>query len=151
MKLAEALQRRADLNREIDQLESRLTSNMLVQEGENPNESPKDLFKELNNKFAELEDLMTHINLTNAVVKVGDKSITELIAKRDTLSKKISVYKSAVYQASLNTSRARNTEIKNVKQYMKAVIFNAPTTIDSYYTAKVRYDMPWLGQKHGEQ
>ena len=126
MKLAEALQRRADLNREIDQLESRLTSNMLVQEGENPNESPKDLFKELNNKFAELEDLMTHINLTNAVVKVGDKSITELIAKRDTLSKKISVYKSAVYQASLNTSRARNTEIKilptiEVKSFQKEI------------------------------
>lgn len=31
---------------------------------------------------------------------------------------------------------ARNTEIKNVKQYMKAVIFNAPTTIDIYYTRK---------------
>lgn len=46
---------------------------------------------------------------------------------------------------------ARNTEIKNIKQYMKAVIFNAPTTIDSYYTAKVRHDMPWLGQKHGER
>ncbi len=42
---------------------------------------------------------------------------------------------------------ARNTEIKNIKQYMKAVIFNAPSTIDSYYTAKVRHDMPWLGQK----
>ena len=36
---------------------------------------------------------------------------------------------------------ARNTEIKNIKQYLKYVIFNAPTTIDSYYTAKVRYDM----------
>ena len=46
---------------------------------------------------------------------------------------------------------ARNTEIKNVKQYMKAVIFNAPTTIDSYYTAKVRYDMPWLGKNHAEE
>ncbi|MBQ3375437.1 MAG: DIP1984 family protein [Erysipelotrichaceae bacterium] len=126
MKLAEALQRRADLNREIDQLESRITSNMLVQDGENPNESPKDLFNDLDDKLAELEDLMTHINLTNAVVKVGDKTITELIAKRDTLSKKISVYKSAVYQASLNTSRARNTEIKilptiNVKSFQKVI------------------------------
>jgi uncharacterized coiled-coil DUF342 family protein len=126
MKLAEALQRRADLNREIDQLESRITSNMLVQDGEKPNESPKDLFEELNNKLAELEDLMTHINLTNAVVKVGDKTITELIARRDTLIKKISVYKSAVYQASLNTSRARNTEIKilptiNVKSFQKDI------------------------------
>ena len=46
---------------------------------------------------------------------------------------------------------ARNTEIKNVKQYMKAVIFNAPTTIDSYYTVKVRYDMPWLGKNHAEE
>lgn len=126
MKLAEALQRRADLNREIDQLESRITSNMLVQDGENPNESPKDLFNDLDDKLAELEYLMTHINLTNAVVKVGDKTITELIAKRDTLSKKISVYKSAVYQASLNTSRARNTEIKilptiNVKSFQKVI------------------------------
>ena len=42
---------------------------------------------------------------------------------------------------------ARNTEIKNIKQYMKAVIFNAPTTIDSYYASKVRHDMPWLGRK----
>ena len=46
---------------------------------------------------------------------------------------------------------AINTEIKNIKQYMKAVIFNAPTTIDSYYTAKVRYDMPWLGKNHAEE
>lgn len=46
---------------------------------------------------------------------------------------------------------ARNTEIKNIKQYMKAVIFNAPTTIDSYYTAKVRHDMPWLGKNHDER
>ena len=46
---------------------------------------------------------------------------------------------------------ARNTEIKNIKQYMKAVIFNAPTTIDSYFTAKVRYDMPWLGKNHDER
>ena len=46
---------------------------------------------------------------------------------------------------------ARNTEIKNIKQYIKAVIFNAPTTIDSYYTAKVRYDMPWLGKNNDER
>ena len=34
MKLAEALQERADLNRRIEQLSSRLNSNVLVQEGE---------------------------------------------------------------------------------------------------------------------
>ena len=40
MKLAEALQERADLNRNIEQLRSRLRNNVLVQEGEQPAEDP---------------------------------------------------------------------------------------------------------------
>ncbi len=126
MKLAEALQRRADINREIDQLESRISNNMLVQDGENPNEKPSDLFNELNNKMDELDDLITRINLTNAVVKVNGKTLTQLIAEKDVLIRKIAVYKTAVYQASLNTSRARNTEIKvlptiNVQSFQKEI------------------------------
>ena len=34
MKLAEALQERADLNKKIEQLRSRITSNALMQEGQ---------------------------------------------------------------------------------------------------------------------
>ena len=33
------------------------------------------------------------------------------------------------------------TKIRNIKQYLKAVLFNAPNTIDSYYTALVNHDM----------
>ena len=33
------------------------------------------------------------------------------------------------------------TEIRNIKKYMLAVLFNAPSTIDSYYTALVASDM----------
>lgn len=33
------------------------------------------------------------------------------------------------------------TKIRNIKQYLRAVLFNAPTTIDSYYTALVAHDM----------
>ena len=40
MKLAEALQERADLNRNIEQLRDRLSRNSLVQEGEQPGENP---------------------------------------------------------------------------------------------------------------
>ena len=40
MKLAEALQERADLNRKIEQLSDRLEANVLVQEGEVPLEDP---------------------------------------------------------------------------------------------------------------
>ena len=32
-------------------------------------------------------------------------------------------------------------KIRNIKQYLKAVLFNAPNTIDSYYTALVNHDM----------
>lgn len=42
MKLAEALQERADLNRTIQQLKERLDNNVLVQEGEQPAEQRKD-------------------------------------------------------------------------------------------------------------
>ena len=33
------------------------------------------------------------------------------------------------------------TKIRNIKQYMKAALFNAPSTIGSYYTALVSHDM----------
>ena len=36
---------------------------------------------------------------------------------------------------------AKMREIKNIKQYLKAAIFNAPATIDSYFTAMVQRDM----------
>jgi hypothetical protein len=32
------------------------------------------------------------------------------------------------------------TEIRNIKKYLLAVLFNAPNTIDSYYTARVKHD-----------
>lgn len=43
MKLAEALQERADLNRNLEQLNVRLLNNVLVQEWEKPAEEPKKL------------------------------------------------------------------------------------------------------------
>ena len=33
------------------------------------------------------------------------------------------------------------TEVRNIKKYILAVLFNAPSTIDSYYTALVAHDM----------
>ena len=37
--------------------------------------------------------------------------------------------------------RENTTKVRNIKQYLKAVLFNAPNTIDSYYTALVNHDM----------
>jgi len=41
----------------------------------------------------------------------------------------------------LDCLKKNTTEIRNIKKYLLAVLFNAPTTIDSYYTALVAHDM----------
>lgn len=112
MKLAEALQERADLNRNIEQLENRLNNNVLVQEGEKTAEDPDKLKRELDASIERLSYLISHINLTNCRTTIDGKTLTELIAEKDALSLKIGVYKDIVHTGSQASYRARNTEIK---------------------------------------
>lgn len=112
MKLAEALQERADLNRKIAQLKSRLLNNVLVQEGEKTVEDPNFLKQELDSSIERLHYLITRINLTNCNTTINGTTLTELIAQKDALTLKISAYKDIVYTGSQSTYRARNTEIK---------------------------------------
>lgn len=112
MKLAEALQERADLNRKIEQLKSRLNNNVLVQEGEQTAESPEQLKQELDSSLERLAYLLAQINRTNCETSVDGQTLTELIAVKDMLSLKIHVYEDIVYTASQTSYRARNTEIK---------------------------------------
>ena len=126
MKLAEALQERADINRRIDQLRYRLSRNATVQEGETPAEDPNELIKELDACVARLEELMARINRTNSENSVDGKTLTELIAKRDALSVKLSVYRSFLSEASNLAGRATRNEIKilstvNVRELQKQV------------------------------
>ena len=85
MKLAEALQERADLNRKIEELRRRLNNVILVQEGEEPAEDPAELLGELDKAVARLEQLMAAINLTNCRTKVNGMTLTALIARKDAL------------------------------------------------------------------
>ena len=112
MKLAEALQERADLNRKIGQLRQRLNDNALVQEGETTPEEPEQLLKELNACLRRLEELMIRINLTNSKTMVGEDTLTEMIARRDCLRTKLSIYQDLISNASQKTNRARFSEIK---------------------------------------
>ena len=50
----------------------------------------------------------------------------------------------------LDCMQENTTKIRNIKQYLKAVLFNAPSTIDSYYTALVAHDMA-SGKLYGNQ
>ena len=112
MRLAVALQERADLNIKIDDLKDRLERNVLVQEGEEPTEEPRALKKERDSCIERLAYLIAAINKTNCVTMVEGKTITELLARKDALSVKVSAYRDTVYTGNSNTKRARNTEIK---------------------------------------
>lgn len=111
MKLAEALIERSDLQKRLDQLEDRLGSNALVQDGEEPAEDPVALLAELVTLSASLEDLITRINLTNASVTVEGQTLTALIAKRDVLTKRIRITRHFLNTASQTGMRSRGSEI----------------------------------------
>jgi len=112
MKLAEALQERADLNRKIEQLRVRLRNNALVQEGEEPAEDPDTLLKELDASVTRLEALIVAINQANSVIEKDGRTLTEIIAEKDTLTLKIGAYRELIDAASIRTDRYTPTEIR---------------------------------------
>lgn len=112
MKLAEALNLRADIQRRIEQLSERLNLNAKVQEGEKPAEDPKKLIAELNALIEQLEKLIADINLTNAVTLLEGKTLTELIARKDALMMKNRIMRNFLSSASSVVDRYSNTEIK---------------------------------------
>ena len=44
-------------------------------------------------------------------------------------------------QFAMECMKQNTTKIRNIKQYLLTVLYNAPTTISNYYSALVNYDM----------
>ena len=44
----------------------------------------------------------------------------------------------------LHCMRGNTTKVKNIKKYLLAALFNAPSTMNEYYQAEVNHDMPGL-------
>ena len=112
MKLAQALILRADTQKRLEQLKGRLLDNAKMQENERPSEDPKLLLKELDRLSDELFRLILAINLTNSSAKFENMSLTEMIAKKDTLSQKASVLRDFAKSASQKVDLYSNSEIK---------------------------------------
>ncbi|WP_148821558.1 DIP1984 family protein [Campylobacter concisus] len=112
MKLAQALILRADTQKRLEQLKGRLLDNAKMQENERPSEDPKLLLKELDRLSDELFRLILAINLTNSSAKFEGASLTEMIAKKDTLSQKVSVLRDFAKSASQKVDLYSNSEIK---------------------------------------
>ena len=114
MKLAEALSIRKDLQTRIEQLKVRIINNVRIQEGEQPAEDPTDLMKDLDSCLKQLEELIYRINVTNMHAKSGDKTLTQLMAERDVLTKRVQVLREVFDQASSSSERYSRSEIKYV-------------------------------------
>jgi hypothetical protein len=97
MKLAEALLLRADIQKKLASLQVRAKQYALVQEGEQPPEDPKELLRQIDMVCHELQGLVYAINQANLNHKVRTgESLTEALAKRDSLVRRHSILQSVV-------------------------------------------------------
>ena len=71
------------------------------------------------------------------------KAMKTLLAQMKKQKDKTPQGKQTLKQLMKQNAGVSNIDITegNIKQYLKAVLFNAPNTIDSYYTALVAHDM----------
>lgn len=121
MLIGEALSQRSDLQKRVEQLQDRLRASVLVQEGDEPPESPEELLGELGSVCDELQRLIAQINHTNAATKLDTgATVTEGLAQRDILALRQSglrtVVRAATQEGSHGLLRYSRSEIRMVRQ-----------------------------------
>jgi hypothetical protein len=115
MKLAEALILRADCQKRIAQLKSRLQTNAKVQEGDKPAEKPQDLITEFGRVSAELLNLIRRINKTNSATAFSEAgTISDALAERDVLALQRAVYADLANTAAISQDRYSRSEVKYI-------------------------------------
>lgn len=129
MKLAEALSNRADLQRRISQLKGRLKDNAKVQEGDTPAEDVETLFLELDSCLEKQEKLVYQINYTNMQIMHNGENLTRMLAKRDSLSARVSLMREVLKHVTETETRYGRNEIR----YIRTVdVANLRKDTDSY-------------------
>ena len=85
----------------------------------------------------EIVDLMTETVCTqkSSLVIAGDTYPAAIVKS------KLLKLNSEHIEYVIDCMRENTSDIRNIKKYLLAALFNAPSTIDSYYTTKVHHDM----------
>jgi hypothetical protein len=113
MKLAEALVLRSDMQKKLASLKERIGRNSVVQQGDKPHEDPAQLLKEAVGVLKQLEALVVRIHKANLQTKLSDgRSLSEVIAARDTLVQHHSLLQHAITNATREPDRYSMKEIK---------------------------------------
>ena len=115
MKLSETLILRADYQKRVEQVRKRLIQNAIVQEGDVPNEEPRELQKELTDLLRNLKALIQGINRTNLLTAFDKgQTLADALTARDLLGQERKIYSDLLEHANVRHDRYSRTEIKNV-------------------------------------
>ena len=113
MKLAEALLLRADLQKKLANLKTRIGDNVKVQDGDVPSEDPIAPLDAAEQVIKGLYELIAQIHQTNAaaVLPSGQTLLSRLV-ERDELSERHRLLQYALDQAKVDNDRYSHREIK---------------------------------------
>ncbi len=89
MKLAEALLEKKALHARINELQNRYVQAAILEEGEQAEESADELLASYQGAFARWEELTVQINRSNNVIMVGEGTMMQALARRDSLKSQI--------------------------------------------------------------
>lgn len=119
MKLAEALQRRADLRQKIDSVGSTMKANVLVQEGAEADYDVRQLCDEFNNLMREWQSLVGRIGRTNhaAIDQETGKTLADLLVEREAAKMEKETYDGIVAVYGEKSWRARGAELKIISTF----------------------------------
>lgn len=85
---------------------------------------------------------IVELMLEMVLVKDGEVVISCNRYPAELVKSKMLKLKSAHIEHVLDCMRANTTKVKNIKKYLLAALFNASTTMGSYYQAEVNHDFP---------
>lgn len=113
MKLAEALLLRAELQKKLASLQTRLAKNAVVQDGDKPHEKPERLLKQVVEVLGELDKVIAAIHVANLGNKLkSGESVTDALIKRDILTLYHGIIQGVINAAATQPERYGVKEIR---------------------------------------